>query len=98
MKTDYTVEGMEEALKNVPEEEREEIKKEIEELFKDFDPENPPGEAIYCSPEVLRECPNCGHKEFEFIDRNVDLAFEGKVDVIRCPSCDTLFSHPTQVH
>lgn len=65
--------NLEEALLNVPEEERDELRKTLTEQFEDFDPENPPGKPILeMSPGPNPKCPECGN------------ALE-KVSVLPCP-------------
>lgn len=56
----WTVRGLEKVLEAVPAEERAELASEIEEMFADFDPEDPPGEPVAPLPPGTRTCPKCG--------------------------------------
>jgi hypothetical protein len=54
------IDGMEEALAKLPEEDREATRKEIEEMFADFDPKNPPGRRVIPLTGDEVTCPECG--------------------------------------
>jgi hypothetical protein len=56
----WKVHGLEKALESVPPEERPDLLSEIESIFEDFDPENPPGEPVVELAPGTRTCPKCG--------------------------------------
>ncbi|MCC6898754.1 MAG: hypothetical protein IT377_07250 [Polyangiaceae bacterium] len=56
----WKVHGLERALDAVPAKERAGLAAEIEEIFADFDPDDPPGEPVAALPPGTRTCPRCG--------------------------------------
>lgn len=85
MKKKMKIVGLEEALKNIPEEERAEAEAAIKKVFENFDPENPPGQPIVPISANASACPRCGGKLVE------DAIAHGQ-RFSRCESCDTPFS------
>ena len=88
--------GLEKALEGVPLHERAHVAAEIEEMFRDFDPENAPGEPVVRVEAGTRVCPRCG-------GTLVELAIlprpDGQADrelVLECETCDATFSEPFQ--
>jgi hypothetical protein len=55
------IRGVEEALAKVPPEDRDKLRKAIEDHFKDFDFENPPGVEVEKLSDGPTICPSCTH-------------------------------------
>jgi hypothetical protein len=86
--------GLDKALEGVPPEKRAGVAAEIEEIFRDFDPENAPGEPVLRLERGTRVCPSCG-------GALVELAIlprpDGQPDrelILECEACDATFSEP----
>jgi hypothetical protein len=86
--------GLEKALDGLPPEERAGVAAEIEEMFRDFDPENAPGEPVVRVEPGTRVCPACS-------GALVELAIlprpDGQPDrelILECETCDATFSEP----
>jgi hypothetical protein len=86
--------GLERALEGPPQRERAGVAAEILEMFRDFDPENPPGEPVVRLEPGTRVCPRCDGvlTELAVLPRP-----DGKPDrelVLECEACDATFSEP----
>jgi hypothetical protein len=88
--------GLDRALDGVPPEERDSVAAAIQEMFRDFDPENAPGEAVIRVDPGTRVCPFCGGPL-------VELALLPRPDdnpnhelILECDSCDGTFSGPVE--
>src|ERR1043166_565104 len=86
--------GLEKALEGVPQRERASVAAEILEMFRDFDPENPPGEPVLRLEPGTRVCPRCGGVLTELAilprpDGNPDREL-----ILECEGCDGTFSEP----
>jgi len=85
------IKNLEEALLNLPEEERDEARKEILNMFENMDPENPPGEKVEHLPKTTSTCPSCGGGLV--LKSTVTLPEETKpVQILDCPKCDKAFT------
>src|SRR5260221_1481119 len=86
--------GLERALEGLPQRERAGVAAEISEMFRDFDPENPPGEPVVRLEPGTRVCPRCDGVLTELAvlprpDGNPDREL-----VLECEACDATFSEP----
>lgn len=86
--------GLDKVLESAPAKERADLAAEIADMFKDFDPENPPGEPVVRVEPGTRICPGCG-------GTLVELAVLPRPDgeperelVLECEACDATFSGP----
>jgi hypothetical protein len=91
----WKVHGLEKVLEAVPPEERGEIASEIEEMFADFDPANPPGEPVIPLPPGTRTCPNCGGEldELTVVPAGPDASSEALL-LLDCETCELGFCQP----
>ena len=92
-KKKWKIVGMDQALAGLPPEDRPEVAAEIQELFQDFDPQNPPGDRVLPVEPGTRICPRCGgtllalciepgREESEYLR------------ILECEDCDAPFSEP----
>lgn len=81
------------ALDEVPEDEREEVMQEVADLFKNFDPSDPPGTRVLPIEPGTTDCPKCGSKLEDPFPVNMP---GGKVLFYDCEACDNVFAHETQ--
>lgn len=95
-KKDYTIEGVEEVLARLPEDQREGARKAITDMLADFDPDAPPGQPVIQIPLGQSTCPLCSgpiHADAKGIHvptgDTVDV-----VDFFECPKCDRAFVAP----
>ncbi len=80
--------NLEKALERVPADARDEMRETIEKLFEDFDPNNPPGQAVRPLSVADNDCPECGVK----LRLCSTVEWEGKlVSFLECPKCDACF-------
>lgn len=84
--------GLDKALEGLAPEERAGVAAEIEGMFRDFDPENAPGEPVLRLEPGTRDCPSCG-------GALVELAMLPRPDgqatrelILECETCDATFS------
>ncbi len=84
--------GLDKALEGVSPEDRASVVAEIQEVLRDFDPENAPGERVVRLDPGTRVCPSCGGPLVELAllprpndDPNHEL-------ILECESCDGTFS------
>jgi hypothetical protein len=88
--------GLDKALERVPPEERVSVAAEIQEVLRDFDPENAPGEPVIRVEPGTRVCPRCGGalEEFALLPRP-----DGNPShelLLECEVCDGTFSEPVE--
>jgi hypothetical protein len=86
--------GLEKALEGLPQPERAGVAAELLEMFRDFDPENPPGEPVVRLEPGTRVCPRCSGPLTELAilprpDGNADHEL-----ILECEACDATFSEP----
>jgi hypothetical protein len=84
------IHGLEKALENVPEEERASLAAQLEEEFRDFDPDDQPGERVPSVAFGTRICPSCSGT---LVELGVLPTPNGEtICVLECESCDGTFS------
>jgi hypothetical protein len=85
----FKIHGLEEALAQVPEEQRAAVAAEIVEEIAHFDPATTPGERVLPLPPGTRVCPTCGDSLFELgaIPSPRGEAF----CILECEGCDATF-------
>lgn len=95
-KKKWKVVGLEKALEGVSPEDRAGVAAELEEIFRDFDPENAPGEPVLRVEPGTRVCPRCGHSlvEFALLPRPDDPPHHELL--LECEDCDATFSEPVE--
>lgn len=81
------------AFDHIPEEERAELRKQVEEMFADFDPENPPGKVVRMIAPGVVHCPKCGVAFAEPHSAEIDGE---KLAFFHCESCEETFVTGTQ--
>jgi len=86
--------GLEKALEGLPQRERAGVAAELLEMFRDFDPEDPPGEPVVRLEPGTRVCPRCDGVLTELAvlpraDGNPDREL-----ILECEACDATFSEP----
>lgn len=93
-----TLEGIDAALEQFPEEERAEVRQEIEKMFENFDPEHPPGRAVPHLSQHTRECPTCKGLLTDIMGKSAALPNEDGaftvVQLMECRACDASYSMP----
>ena len=92
IRRDPRIVGLEKALESVPIEQRAALTAEIEAVFHDFDPENPPGEDIPALPPGTRSCPKCGGTLTVFAAIEGDGAGRPGLLILDCEACGTSYS------
>jgi len=76
------------ALKDIPEEDREAVVKDIREMFENTDPEDLPGKVVATLPKGQRTCPNCNGP----LDLGPTLDLPDRVvQIYECDPCDEGF-------
>ncbi len=88
--------GLDDALKGVAPEERAGVAAEIEELFRDFDPANVPGERVARVDPGTRVCPLCGGPLVELALLPRPDNSPGHELILECDTCDGTFSEPVE--
>ncbi len=91
-KREWKFVGLDKALEGMLPEERAHAAQEIEEILRDFESENPPGEPVARVDPGTRVCPRCGGPL-------VELALLAHPDnrsnrelILECDTCDATFS------
>jgi hypothetical protein len=87
-KKDWKVEIPDSALKDVPEEKREEVKAEIERLFSEGNPTEL-GKPVERLPKGAKYCPNCG--KALYVGPTLTVPDEGVKQIFDCEGCDSSF-------
>jgi hypothetical protein len=90
-KKKWTVEIPDSALKDVPEEERERVKAEVEKVFTDLDHPEEIGRPVQQLPSGARFCPECGTMLVPGPTFPVPPKNE-VVQIFDCPKCDVGYS------
>lgn len=93
MKKKVEVKGIEEALAKLPEGQREDARKALAEFAENFDPSDPPGQAVRSLPAGVSTCPNC-NGPLTVDSAGVPLPDGGVVDFMDCATCDCAFAVP----
>ena len=93
------VRGIKQALEHLPPDLRREARREIMEMFKNFDPKNMPGDRILPVPPGTTACPQCRGRlvrtmMFEF-PKGMGMP-EGRFSALDCEQCDATFVTPVQ--
>jgi hypothetical protein len=90
--------NLEQVLLKVPEKDRDAVRKEIEELFSDYDPANPPGRPVLLLAPDTVVCPACGgalklvHKHVAEVPRDLNHPDAGRaVEYSECAICEQPF-------
>lgn len=84
-----TIEVADGALDNIPEDEREDVLKLIQESFEGFDPREPPGKPVLALEPGTTTCPIC--------DGPLELAGESHGHIfLECEACDECFGTVAQ--
>jgi hypothetical protein len=97
VKSKFEIQGLEELLAKFPEDEREEARKEIEQAFENFDPENPTDKEVIHLRESTGTCPTCKGpltcitKGFAVPTVDGD---EVPCDLVECLACDETYTIP----
>ena len=94
----FQIKGAEALLAKLPEGEREQARRTIEEAFKDFDPGRPVGKPVFRLTGEEKTCPSCGedlvlanHHTLKLPER-LDLPDAGKiVQFVQCAKCEQPF-------
>jgi len=77
--------SLEEVLAKHPPEDREELRKILTDMFKDFDPANPPGKRVLNLPDGTTKCPACGSK---LQHPHVTDVMGQLMEFVECDKCD----------
>lgn len=85
----FKVVGLEAALLNVPEADREGVRAELLEMFASFDPSQPVGEPVTELPAGAVECPECG-RVLETIKPMPEMG----LTLLDCSNCDRAYVVP----
>ena len=92
------IENLEGALAKIPEADRDALRKDIEKLFADVDPDNPPGRPVFHLTGDEVACPACGavlklaHKHTSVIPDLPNLPDAGQaVEFSECDTCEQPF-------
>lgn len=88
--------GLDKALEGVPPEERASVAAEIQEMFRDFDPQNAPGEPVIRVDPGTRVCPSCGGPLVEFALLPRPDGNPSHELILECDACDGTFSEPVE--
>lgn len=90
----WKVVGLDKALEGVPPEERAVVAAELKEMFRDFDPDNAPGEPVPRLERGRRDCPGCGGVLVEFAILPRPDGQHAHELILECETCDATFSQP----
>lgn len=94
VKKKWKLVGLEKVLGSVPAEERAGVAAEIERMFKDFDPDSPPGERVVRVEPGTRVCPRCAGALVELAVLPRPNGEPERELVLECDACDATFSEP----
>jgi hypothetical protein len=85
------IKGLEKALESVPEEEREEVKKAVLEMFSGLGPgDDLPGKPVERIGQGIRDCPSCG-TALEQVGDEAYVMKDELLHIFECPGCDTSY-------
>jgi hypothetical protein len=91
------IENMDLVLAKMPESDRPDLKKQLEKLFENFDPNNPPGRRVVHLPKDTESCPTCGGPLMDLDKKyrkphSITMPDGRVLDMFECEACDIPYS------
>jgi len=91
------IRNLEEMLLKFPEDQREDMRKQITEMFEGMDTSKPIGTPVESLPEGQKNCPHCNGPLVDVHgkeSRGVPLPNGSVVNIVDCKKCDVSFTVP----